>query len=84
MVPNEPSRLFGKGLNSGITEASAGPDTISYLMGKEGPDVYSLLGMIKNQYIQQHRRHPYTHTYTQIHTNKNTQTHTDTDINTGT
>lgn len=73
-------------MNSVITEASAGPDIISYVMGKEGPDVHSLLGMKKNQNIQQHRRYPlntYTHTdmhiVRHVHTyTQNKQTHTNT------
>lgn len=78
-------------MNSVITEASAGPDIISYVMGKEGPDVHSLLGMKKNQNIQQHRRYPLNiHTHTDVHivrhathihtkqadTYKHTETHT--------
>ena len=65
-----------------ITEASAGPDHISHVMCKEGPDVYSLLGMKKNQNIQQHRRYPlntthtHTHTHTDMHTVRHAHTHT--------
>ena len=73
-------------MNSVITEASTGPDIISYVMGKEGPDVHSLLGMKKNQNIQQHRRYPLNiHTHTDVHIvrhahtyTQNRQTHTNT------
>ena len=71
-----------------ITEASAGPDRISHVMCKEGPDVYSLLGMKKNQNIQQHRRYPlntthtHTHTHTQTCTQSDMHTHTHKDMHT--
>ena len=54
-----------------MIEASAGPDAASYLMGKENPDVCSLLGMKKNHNIQQH-----THAHTVTHTHVDTLSRT--------
>lgn len=49
-VPINPAGPLLRANSSVMAEASAGPEAVSYLMGKEGPDVSSLPGMKNSEY----------------------------------